>query len=744
MNMNPWRFTAYKSLSPVLATQITSVVKWYWLIQFSFFLIHVGFGILMKPNMTIIDECCYLGLSRTIASFYIKDIVPPIWWAWGANLQPNSLFLLILSPAHIFHDYLRVKTAIVILNSIFVGIGVHAIYLTSVTLLRDKGGKLPLYAVAISHLSPFTNLAGFVMTESIYYCAFFWFVYLTIRYFDKVGVAIKNRYIETILYSIFCVTIYFIKPTFVSAPLFLLFAYPVFAYINNLSFKASISRLCLFSTLFFLFMIAAIWATNIPFLGRYKTVISIYNINHPIKILSTLIGSYINLFSYSSFFSFVALYIGIITIVQSIRTRTSLSMIDNRRLVFTLILLLALVFFPSAMSVHSVSHLEWAFPNENWYMFHERVYGFLIPLLSLLVMVYMDKLISYMYSVRLPITVIALSIFAIVILKGNAEPYSELFANPSYSLPAILNIKPKMIYFLWLSVFFLIWLVFKYPPIKRYASVQNNVYRNVIIMLLLITPAVSMASNFLRNYRLHYGVKAIPMNLHLDDTLYLKTGDQRPIFFTAMVDNRIKIVEGELPLTAGTKGQLSGRNLQFMSYSKFLNLLPTTIFFDSPAIDIYPQSDGVIASPALDVRYFSKFEDGTVAPLQIFGNLALISKGKAYPYVEIIGPSFWAVHPADDSDVILEFVNNGSISARFESLSLALSESPPTSDGVRIKVSINGNEIISKIISNTSQNLIQIGQIIPVGSDIKLVFNKNINTNYDKIYLRLVVVQGTN
>jgi hypothetical protein len=706
-----------------------SYVKLYLILQLLFLCVQIITGLTMKTQI-MGDSTAYFYISRYIAHYYIEGVtllpgVNPMNAEGGLGLQPNLIYPYLISPLHVFHDYISVKLGIVVVNSMFVVLGVHALY-KIYNMLVPHASFIGLVVIIVSgHFYPYTNFVTEVMVEPLYYAAFFWFCYFCLNTINQTVSEKKLNVKAVIFFTFLCVLFFYIKQIFLIFPVIFIFTMLLAPYFFRIDCKFSLKIILLFSFFYILFFFVSQQFVPVDGIGRYSKDVSIYNFNDIGNILITYYGSILNLFSYILFLPI--LFLGyVFQLLYKLRVnKENLDGENKNYIIVSIIIILTLLSIPLVMSLHSVSHLNWAYPGKSWYIYHERLYGFLIPLLSLVVFARFEEIVKFMSPSKI-ILLIACFIFIQISLQVNVlEPYAELLAAVNYSLSKFFDIS---IHFA-LIIPFVILLILLYftRPFARLTKLSPMIGAVILVGVYL---AALKGSGYLYTKSLSEGHKFISSKIKKSDLLIVDNKYPPSTGFLLMTDNRIKQVYSENVLKQ--KYGYNTNTILAMSYSKYKNILyDMPLLLKTSVVEKIEQSDVILLSNSVGGEkfvvdeYYSKSLSGDLYPMTKVGVRKQPSKTKIYPWIDKSEINSFIVHPAEEYDAIIKFrsLSDDALKLRL-TMNLSLLNSDVDGDGTILSIKLDNKVIIKYLITNEeSQYKILEFNILP-NSEIVFSLNK--------------------
>ncbi len=721
------------------AYQASPVTIWYVLSQFVFLIFHIAIGTTIRAQPSG-DGPFYLSISRNIASLYIDDVSMMAGFSADDILgsQPNFLYPLLISPFHFFHEYIYVRAGIVVFNSVFICVGVHFLF-KLFNLVSSHKPIVGLFAVIISgHLMPYSSFTGLIMTEPIYYCSFYAFCFLTTK-------AIKNTVFkkQIIVKSIVglasaCVLFFYVKQTFVLLPVIVVVAIIMITFGFKLEWLFSLKIL-----FWFLFSyISLLWFTQqlapVTGIGRYSGDVSIYNFNQPLNIMLTYAGSLLNLFSYTLFLPFFVVFIVLKQLFIRGQKRE-----NSEYITLGIILILMTAAMPLVLSLHSVSHIEWAYPDKNYYIFHERLYGYLIAPFFLMVIAnprISEKIFSYLASIRLTAEGIALVVIYVLLQTHDLEPYAEILAVINFSLEKHLDINNH--YALFIPVFLYVCLCLLFNLLKDNKEIVKRSIYCVVIALLFIS---IKTSNYLYVEKVNGGQYLNPKLINMDTTIYIDKNNKPPLSFQLMLDNRIKfkvISQDELAEKAKNGDTKYFFATRYDSYKRKL------YDYDFPLGLSEAESFSWLNTQVLLLphkkRYFAVKEYAQNRNTREFHELRLIegvkrlSSSEHYPWIRKEKDNHFVLHPGNEKDAVLDFkwIGSEDLIVQFV-LDVNLTFLGKNSDGVILTIKKDDAPVGEFKVDETNRTLRKFDLRVSKNEHIFFIIKKNNNSFYDEVHLRI-------
>jgi hypothetical protein len=211
------------------------------------------------------DEVVYLRLARKLASAINPHVQSSLTFANFDNIEkslPNPVFSMIISPLMLVGQWKATFLLIKLGNSLFVTLTGLCIYFCARQLRLSAG--IALSAVAAWFVFPYTNHAGFALTEPLYYLSFSAFVLFFIS--DRSATAMRLCLAGVFVFFLLKIKILF---------LLLVPAVGICIVLDHKSARERLTGLiCFIAPLLALIILQAL--TSLPTIGGYESDLRTY------------------------------------------------------------------------------------------------------------------------------------------------------------------------------------------------------------------------------------------------------------------------------------------------------------------------------------------------------------------------------------------------------------------------------------------------------------------------------------
>lgn len=376
------------------------------------------------------DEILYLGVSRVYASNYISNISIPLPFIKTdfINDVPNFVYPLLLSIGYFFESIELFNYWTAFLNSV--------LWITSSSLLYQysmRQGLSKWFAICLfitSLFMPYCIFIGLAMTESLYYLSVsIYIIYsssLLSKYYED------NKLKHLLILALLMVFAKLCKITLVILPL--VFAVQVgAATFLTCKLKQGIRALFIVIVTYISVSYMVNHIIGRSELGRYSNDINIYNFHSLLDIIWTFIFSVINISSLLLFTPLLAF--------KNFIEKFAAKDINLESAIFSFGLIATSLILMFVMSIHSVSHLEWAYPNQKLIVIHERVYGFVVPLAFFYACLFISD--EKVFDLKF-LSIASLFLTGFLCLKYNysIEPGIEFTVVPEFAFSKVFKFNP--------------------------------------------------------------------------------------------------------------------------------------------------------------------------------------------------------------------------------------------------------------------------------------------------------------